>query len=404
MDDTVTPMKRLASIWNVVGLPSTGLFAVSDFFSPVKGWIILLAFGALMLSLFVAMGLRCFYSNNQPDWWKNSWWYKFTTKERELQWWWTGKTFWGFHGVWVPLALALACIVSGSASYAKQQEGGVLAGQFYFVKTLQKMAKVIEEREKDPCAKLADLNKACDGETFLSAVEEGNTRIVELALQGNVPVQTAKSKGRRLPVMLALNEHNPGQVLDLLVNHKVDINQPFKNSGFNGHEETFLGEAIERGNEPLVAALIKNKVDIHRPIDTLVMANGTQFIYALPAAVGTAKIEIAEKLIDAGADPKLGDYAAYREAHAALKHPRNAGNRPALERIQERTAPPKSQAQRVKDELLLGDIMQELSDVGSKSIMTSPYLPEKKRYEQRYAELQQERTALEKKLGISRRK
>src|SRR5213075_1623615 len=70
------------------------------------------------------------------------------------------------------------------------------------------LAGVKKEVSDDPRKELANLGTAWSGDNFLDAVRTGEVRTLKLFVAGDMPMTSALSQGRPLPVMLALNTTN----------------------------------------------------------------------------------------------------------------------------------------------------------------------------------------------------
>ncbi len=263
-----------------------------------------------------------------------------------------------------------------------------------------KLDNAKRERSDDPRKELANLGVPWSSDNFLRAVQDGDERLVRLFLDGGMRVDTAESQGRPLPVMLALNEGNPGEMLDLLVGAGLDVNHAFPlHAGPGPHETTLLGRAIEKGNRPLVEALIRHGADQNRKIVTFGMMGLPRETYALASAIHWEQLEIAALMLDAGADVSTGDYAAYREVNDLLARPNARLDRAALERLRQQTAPPQAAREQVDSDLRLVEVERALSAVAMESLRALPGSSQKRRLDQRYDELQRERARLRAALG-----
>lgn len=264
------------------------------------------------------------------------------------------------------------------------------------------LKKVKLETSDDPRKELANLGVAWSGDNYLRAVKDGDERTVRLFLAGGINPQTTDSQGRSLPIMIASNKHNPDAVLDLLVAAGLNTRQPFQlASGMGLRTTTLIGRAIEIGNVPLVKSLVRHGADLNQSIETPGAMGLKRQIYTLASAIYWEQYEIANILLDAGADKSAGDYAAYREIRSTLSSPSRKENRAELEVLAARIAPTGSAEKRVNLELRLKEIERELNGVVLKSLKVMPGSSERRRYDVRYEELQQERAKVRHALGIS---
>ena len=263
-----------------------------------------------------------------------------------------------------------------------------------------KLDNVKRETSDDPRKELANLGVAWSGENFLNAVKDGDVRLVRLFLDGGIPVESAASQGRPLPVMLSLNESDPGEMLEVLVESGLDVDRPYKLHGVLGEQKTtLLGRAIEKGNRALVEALIAYSVDMNRPVVTFGQMGIPFETWPLVSAIYWKQFEIAELMIDAGVDISLGEYAAYRELGGLMTQPAMQPQRNWLERLQRRVAPPAAARAKADAQVRLAEVERELTAVALESLR-APYGSSQKRdAEERYNALQRERATLYDVLG-----
>jgi hypothetical protein len=180
----------------------------------------------------------------------------------------------------------------------------------------------------------------------------------------------------------------------------LDINQRFTRAGVLGPQDTtLLGRAIEKGNRALIEALIARDVDMNREIATFGQMGIPRKTYPLASAVYWKRFEIAELLLDAGADTSVGDYAAYREISARLESPAARAGGERLEQLRGRLSPPAEARARVDGELRLGQIDRELTQVALESLRSPSDSSQKRQLDRRYETLQREHARLRATLG-----
>ena len=204
--------------------------------------------------------------------------------------------------------------------------------------------------------------------------------------------------------MLALNVANAGEVLDVLVDGGLEINHSYEIAGGLGPiKTTLLSRAIERGNADLVRALLRHQVDVNTAIQTFGVMGIARNTYPLAAAVSWQQVEIAAALLDNGADPAVGDFAAYRETDAALRLARGDEPRHKLQALMARLAPSGNVGTRIDDELRLQAVERELNEVARAGLRAMRGTTQRVESDRRYDELQQERTTLRQRLGGAER-
>jgi hypothetical protein len=164
---------------------------------------------------------------------------------------------------------------------------------------------------------------------------------------------------------------------------------------------TLIGRAIEKGNVLLVKSLVRHGTELNQPIETFGSMGLKRQTYPLASAIYWKQYEIANILLDAGADKSTGDYAAYREIRATMSSPGQNENRAILEALAARIAPTGSAEKKVNLELRLREIERELNGIALKSLKAIPGSSERRRYDVRYDELQQERAKVRQALGMS---
>jgi hypothetical protein len=230
----------------------------------------------------------------------------------------------------------------------------------------------------------------------------GDVRAVKLFVAGDIPMTSALSQGRPLPVMLALNSTNPDVVLNVLAGGGLDINHAYDVAGGIGNVKmSLLSRAIEKGNVPLVNALLDLRVDVNAAIQTFAALGASKDTFPLASAVSWRHPEVVTLLLDHGADPRVGDFAAYREAQSQVRRHPNDPSASELTALIGRLAPTGADASRIDDELRLEAVDQELNDVALKELRAITDSSQKAELGRRYDELQRERKALQQRLGLA---
>lgn len=252
-----------------------------------------------------------------------------------------------------------------------------------------KLDNVKKETSDDARKELQNIGVSWSGENFLNAVKDGDERVVSLFLQAGMRSETAKSEGRTLPIMLALNTFNPQEMLDLLLDYKLDINYVYEQHGtFGNMKATLLGSAIERGNVKLVKALLKNDVNISNPYETFGAMGLSRGTYPLASAIYWKQPEIVKLLIDYDADVSAGEYAAYQQMYADKDNYFWKKLPDDVDFILKKTAPKGRDGKKITNEARLKEIDKELVEVAKKSFQSysSPY--NKRKYDRQYDSLQ----------------
>lgn len=258
------------------------------------------------------------------------------------------------------------------------------------------LAVLVSQIITDPREKLAKSGAQWTVDAFFDAIRRGDDKNVKLFLLGGMTTDVPDSQARPLPVILALNSTNGPAMLDLLVASGLDVNHSYEVAGaLQPQRMTLLSRAIERSSEPLVEALIKHHVDVNSPIQTFGAMGSTRDTYPLTSAIYRKQLKIAELLLDAGANPAAGDYAAYREAQALReKSTGDAELRRQLDALIERLEPHGSAAARIESTLRLQAVEEQLKQVALGSLRVPPGSPERRRFDAEYDQLQIERTKL----------
>jgi hypothetical protein len=265
------------------------------------------------------------------------------------------------------------------------------------------MGKIKQETSADPHKELANRGVLWTVDAFFEALRGGNEVNVKLFLDGHMTTDVPDSEGRPLPVILALNTTNAPAMLDLLIAGGLDVNHAYEVAGaLHTQRMTLLSRAIEKGSAPLIEALIKHHVDVNSAIQTFGAMGMTRDTNPLAAAIYWKQPEIAQLLLDAGANPAAGDYAAYREAQALrAKSNGDPELRGRLDALLERLKPRGAAATRIEDTLRLQGIEQQLNQVALASLRTLPGSPERRKLDAEYDQLQIERTKLRNSLNTA---
>ena len=266
-----------------------------------------------------------------------------------------------------------------------------------------KLKQVKTETSSDPRKELANLGVLWSVDAFFNAIRQGDARTVKLFLAGAMTTESADSQGRPLPVVLALNNTNAAEILGLLVGAGLDVNHSYEVAGALAPQRmTLLSRAIEKGSTPVAAALIKHHADVDAPMQTFGVMGLTRSTFPLAAAIYWRRLEIAQLLLDAGANTEVGDYAAYREARAlrdkANLDPESSSR---LDGLMKRLSPRGTNAARIENELRLQEVEQKLNQVALAGLRAMPGGAERRKLDAEYDELQLERRKLRRDLNLA---
>jgi len=263
-----------------------------------------------------------------------------------------------------------------------------------------KMDNVKREVSANPRKELANLGIEWKPEAFLEAVSIGDLGTVQLFIDGGMPLVAARSQGRPLPIMLAKNTGNPGEVLDMLVAGGLDVNHVYdSNSSLGPKSYTILNWAVEKDNRPLLKSLVDHGGNLDMQIGAF-GAMGTSYrSYALGLSIERGSFDMTELLLGLGADKSVGEYNAYSVALAKQAKLPAGEARQQLDRLVEKLEPPRKIRQAKQLEQRLKEVERELTRVameGLRSVTAS----DRARTDKRYDELQVERKQLQDELGI----
>jgi hypothetical protein len=264
----------------------------------------------------------------------------------------------------------------------------------------EELSHVKRETSADPRKELANLGVAWTGDAMLESVRTGDLRVLELFLAGEMNVYNARSQGRPLPIMLALNDGNASEILQRLLDNGLDINHVYEmHGGLGPLRTTLLGRAIERGNDVLALALLEKDAKTDTPIQTFGVMGITKNTFPLASAIQWQRMDVAATLLEHGADPAQGDYLAYREAKALGTRVRSSADREKLDRLLTKLAPTGAAGAQIRDQLRLQEVNAELNQVALAGLREMSGSSRRRALDQRYNELQRERTELIAKLG-----
>lgn len=319
-------------------------------------------------------------------------------------------------GVLLPVGIVQAMLAAPGASSDSVSIGATLMPALRGLRRdvadvrdeVVKVRQVVETQKKetstDPRKELANLGTSWNTDAFFEAIRRGDVAIVKLFVQGGMSTAVNDSQGRSLPIIVALNETNPGAVLDELLDGGLDINAAYQSSGVMSakHIYTLLGRAIDKDHLVLVSALLARKAGPNVPYDTFAVYGFSRRVRPLQGAIAIGHPSALAPLLDAGADISMDNYAAYRDARSKLDTKRGTvAELQTLREILPRLKPTGSLLQRIDDELALEQVDRLLSEVALAGLRAISDPVEKKRLDAEYDRLQVERRRLRSVLGIN---
>jgi hypothetical protein len=174
-----------------------------------------------------------------------------------------------------------------------EQANGTLDTIERQVSTLKK------ENSDDPRKELANRGVSWTVDAFFEAIRRGDVETVAMFVRGGMSTSAPDSQGRPLPVILALTSDHVGEILDTLVHGGLDVNRTYDVAGGLGpRKTTLLSRAIEKGNLPLVNALLEHEARVNEPIQTVGAMGLTRETYPLASAVYWQRLDIAAAMLD----------------------------------------------------------------------------------------------------------
>src|SRR5689334_14671306 len=103
-------LKRISGILAVGAMPAALLGFIGDFFASQGGWAVVLIVGLLSLIAAVyLLGILALFPGKA----KRSWWYRVTTSDGDMEWFWEGSP-WLAHGLHVVVVFSTASMVIAS--------------------------------------------------------------------------------------------------------------------------------------------------------------------------------------------------------------------------------------------------------------------------------------------------
>lgn len=133
--------KRLRSLFSVATVPTMIVTAISDFLSPIGGWLIalFLGFSAVVLLLYWGWKSRAGRPPLPLE--------RALSEDSELSWWFDGSGVVGKHAAHVLGVFAVFCLLVGFSSHAKAGKGGIAASAVPAVASLQ--SSILDELKEN---------------------------------------------------------------------------------------------------------------------------------------------------------------------------------------------------------------------------------------------------------------
>lgn len=201
---------RLQSLATIGAIPSAAFGAVGDFFSPIGGWVFVGAAGAL--ACVVAVILLATLSIKGERFFSTVW-ARMTVETPEGKRIWNPARPWTSHALHVVGVFGLVCFFIAGKSFAASKNGGVLAAKVPGFAAAQVQLGLTEkmyeearktnatldridskadnfkrERSDDPRKELSNSGVQWEAVRLERAIKDGDTRTVDLFLQGGMPV------------------------------------------------------------------------------------------------------------------------------------------------------------------------------------------------------------------------
>lgn len=196
MDRSIPLSKKLRLTLAAGMIPGTTLAAVGDFLAPRGGYFLPFCVGLLAAVVVVCLLL---IGSGLPR--------KITQGDDAMEGWWDGPRHRQL-GVWVLSAIAATGLLFGSISYARAQQGGILAGRIDAVAVAQQQLGLMQEsvrqqtrtadaievvrdtvkREssEDPVKELANMGQPWSEDGFREALDRKDLRSIRLYLSGGM--------------------------------------------------------------------------------------------------------------------------------------------------------------------------------------------------------------------------
>lgn len=133
--------KRLRSLFSVATVPAAIVAAISDFLSPIGGWLIALFLGSLATAVLLYWGWRSRPGQSGLSL------ERALSEDPELSWWFDGQGLLGKHAAHVLGVFAVFCLLVGFSSHARADKGGIAASVVPAVADLQ--ASILDELKRN---------------------------------------------------------------------------------------------------------------------------------------------------------------------------------------------------------------------------------------------------------------
>lgn len=226
MKNPKSGIQRIKNLLIVGAAPSAAVGLASDFIAPKGGWMIALALGAI--AIFLALVAVLYYGAGTEKF-KNSWIYRLTEGDTDLEWIWDGTSFLKIHGIQIAAIFSTVCFLLASKSYAASDTGGYLGTNFRAAATLQESLGLLSKNQAETNSALIELTRIVKKETsddprkelqnlgigwsdndLASAIERHDKRAVALLYQSEVFVREDFQNRIALKILESTNSEIPG--------------------------------------------------------------------------------------------------------------------------------------------------------------------------------------------------
>jgi hypothetical protein len=198
--DDIKLTTRFSQLVSVGGFPAVLCATIGDLFGQKNGWLFVGLIGVIALTVAIYLLMSLTLVND-----KKPFWYRLTSRDKELSWIWSSKPALLSHGVHVVALFGAICIFCAGKTYAARDTGGVLGTNIEAVATAQKQlgltAQILEEQKKtnqelnsintkasnfkkeiseDPRKELANLQIPWTAAGFIKSIRNSDTYAVRL--------------------------------------------------------------------------------------------------------------------------------------------------------------------------------------------------------------------------------